>query len=185
MSGKRKLARAAILAAAIALPAAAQEAKPESTVKSFYAWVLAHPMRAMPPARERAQLAKLLSPKLVQLLGDAAATEARCVKSAPKGEKPDILEGDLFVNNHEGASEVAYGEARRDRDAMSVEANLVYIDRRYPRAHPFRAVAWRDRLELGLTDGRWLIEDIKFADNRSFAASLGEYVESGRKNCKA
>src|SRR6185369_11278192 len=160
----------------------AQEPKPEDTLRAFYGWVLAHPSRAMPSPHERAQLAKLFSPRLVKLLNDAAATEARCVKAAPKGEKPDILEGDLFVNNLDGASEVAYGEARRDGDAMTIEANLVYIDRRYPRAHPLRAVAWRDWLELGLTDGRWLIEDIKFADNRSFAASLGDYVESGRKN---
>jgi hypothetical protein len=164
-------------------PARAQEAKPEVTVWSFYAWVLAHPMRAMPPARERAQLAKLLAPKLVQLLDDAAATEARCVKSAAKGEKPDLLEGDLFVGNYEGASEVAYGEARRDGDAMSVEANLTYVDKRYAKAHPLRAVAWRDRLELGLAGGRWLIEDIKFPENRSFAAGLAEYIENGRKNC--
>jgi hypothetical protein len=140
-------------------------------------------MRAMPAARERAQLARLLSPKLAQLLDDAAATEARCVKAAARDEKPDILEGDLFVGNYEGASEVAYGEAARDGDAVSVQANLMYIDRRYPKAHPLRAVAWRDRLELAPGDGRWLIEDIKFPDNRSFAAGLAEYVANGRSNC--
>ena len=162
-------------------PAGAQA--PEDAARTFYAWVLAHPSRALPLAKERAQLARILSPQLIQLLKEASDTEARCVKAAPKDEKPNIIEGDLFVGNYEGATEVAYGKAQRNGDIVLIETDLLYVDRRFPRAHKHRAVAWKDRLELRLAGDRWLVHDVTFQRDKSLVVALKEYIADGSQSC--
>jgi hypothetical protein len=153
------------------------------TVHAFYTWVLAHPSRGLPSRDEREQLAKYLSPRLIRLFEAASAMEVKCVASAPKGDKPLILEGDLFVGNHEGATEVAYGEPRQSGDAVLVQADLFYVDNRFPKAHKHRAVAWRDRVELRSRRGGWHVEDIHFQRNRTLAAALEAYIAEGERSC--
>jgi hypothetical protein len=175
----------AILAAALFLfsPPAAPAQAPEEAMRAFYAWALAHPSRALPSARQRTELANVLAPDLLRLLKAASETEARCLKSAPKGEKPLLMEGDLFVGNHEGATEVAYGEPRRRGETAIVESDLLYIDKRFPRAHKNRARAWKDQLELRLQGARWLVQDVHFPQDRSLAAELKAYIDEGRRSC--
>src|SRR5262249_57806059 len=48
--------------------------------------------RGLPSAKERVELAKMLSPEVMKLLKAASAMEAKCVRAAPKGEKPLIVE---------------------------------------------------------------------------------------------
>jgi len=185
MTGRRTCCRSATAGALIfcaCLQAAAQN--PEDTVQRFYAWALAHPSRALPSPAERVQLAKVLSPQLVALLKSAAETEAKCVRSTPKSDKPLLVEGDLFVGNYEGATEVVYGPPRRHGDTLAVESDLFYVDRRFPKAHPHRTIAWKDRVELRRIDGHWYVEDIRFARDRSLAASLNAYIEAGARSCR-
>jgi hypothetical protein len=161
----------------------AAEQAPEDAVRVFYAWALAHPSRALPSPKERAQLANVLSPDIIQLLKSASDTEAKCIKAAPKGEKPLIIEGDLFVGNYEGATEVAYRDLPRKGDSVVVESDLLYVDTRFPKAHKHRAVAWRDRLELRLVGNRWYVQDVQFPKNRSLVAALKAYIEDGARSC--
>lgn len=163
--------------------ARAQAADAEATARMFYAWALAHPSISLPSTRQRAQLAKMLSPELMHLFEEASATEARCVRAAPKGEKPLILEGNLFVGNYEGASEVAYRKPQGTGDAVAIDADLVYIDARFPKAHQHRTIAWKDRLELKRTGARWLVQDVRFQDERSLAGTLKNYIADGAKTC--
>jgi hypothetical protein len=163
----------------------AQAQTAEDTTHAFYAWVLAHPWRAIPSPKERAQLSKLLSPELSRSLQLAADMEARCVKAAPKDEKPWIVEGDLFVGNLEGASEVAYGESHPEGDAVVVDMDLMYVDRRFPKAHKHRTVAWKDRLELRKADGHWRVSDVRFAGGRSLQQELQSYLDEGARSCSA
>ena len=163
--------------------ALAQSRQAEQAAQAFYGWALAHPGRGLPSAKERAELAKVLTPSLVQLLKTASETEARCVKAAPKGDKPLIVEGDLFVGNYEGASEVAYGEFKRQGDATVVETDLLYIDKRMPKAHKHRAVAWKDRVELRFDGAHWLVQDVQFPQDRSLVTQLKAYIEDGRRAC--
>lgn len=187
MNSNGRGAMAALLTlAAIAVTASAAGAEshaPEDAMRAFYAWVLAHPSRALPSPRERAQLANVLSPQLSQLLKDAAVTEARCVKAAPRGDKPLIVEGDLFVGNYEGASEVAYGALVRDGDAVRVDVDLVHVDARFPRGHKHRAVAWKDYLELRFDGTRWRVHDVRFRRSKSLAAGLQDYIDEGERAC--
>jgi len=172
-----------LLALFFVFPARADVQTPENAMRAFYSWVLAHPSTSLPLPKERTQLAKILSPELVQLLKEASDTEVRCVKVARTGDKPDILEGSLFVGNYEGATEVAYGNPRRDGEVVFVEANLIYIDSRFPKAHKHRAVAWKDRLELHLIGTRWLVQDVKFQQEKSLAAGLKEYITESARSC--
>ena len=128
-------------------------------------------------------LSSFLSPQLVQLLKEAADTQARCVKASPKGEKPNVIEGDLFVGNYEGATEVAYGNPKREGEIVVVEARLFYLDPRFPKAHRHRAIAWTDRLQLQLAGNRWLVQDVQFQQDRSLAAGLRQYIAEGVRSC--
>ncbi len=149
----------------------------------FYSWVLTHGSLGLPSSKQRTQLAKFLSPQLVQLLKEASNTERRCIKVSPKDEKPNIIEGDLFVGNYEGATEVAYGKPERDGEKAIVESDLVYIDSRFPKGHKYRTIAWKDTLELRLAGTRWLVQDVKFQQGRSLASGLEEYIAEGAQSC--
>ena len=175
----------AILLSALlfALSARAEVQTPEDAMRAFYSWVLAHPSQSLPVPKERAQLARVLSPQLVQLLKEASETEARCVKVTPKGDKPNIPEGNLFVGNYEGATEVAYGHPLRDGEVVFFEADLLYVDSRFPKAHKHRAVAWKDRLELRWVGARWLVQDVTFQQGKSLVAGLKEYIAEGTRSC--
>src|SRR5262249_23974404 len=167
-----------------ATPALADTSSPDACVHAFYAWVLAHPSRGLPSAKERAELAKTLSPEVIKLLKAASEMEAKCVRAAPKGEKPLIVEGDLFVGNYEGATEIAYGEPHREGESVVVESDLMNIDKRFPKAHKNRAIAWKDSVELTQIDGRWYVDDVRFAENRSLVGNLKEYIEDAGQSCR-
>lgn len=172
----------------LSCPAAlAAEKTPEDIRAAFYAWVVAHPSAALPSAVERAQLVRILAPATIQRLERAAAMESLCVKSASADEKPFIVEGDLFVGNYEGASEVAYGDAsrtlNRDKTQVIFTSDLLYIDTRFAKAHPHRAVAWRDQLDVRSLNGHWYVHDVLFADNQSLLQNLQAYVDEAAKMC--
>lgn len=165
----------------------AESPSPRHTLEHFYRWVLDHPGAALPNARGRAQLAPLLSPQLVGLLKDAAGTEARCHQTVRKDHKPLILEGDLFVGNHEGATEVAYGTTSQlDNGMLSMTMTLLYVDKRFPKAKLSRTVSWVDKVRLRQEErGRWLVHDIVFgqAGDRSLVNGLQAYIAEGAKIC--
>ena len=170
----------------LAAPAAAhpQSQQPEAVASAFYAWVLTHPSTPLPSAGERAQLAAFLSPALLELLRDASVMEKRCIAAAPPGDKPLVLEGDLFAGNYEGATEVAYGEpVSQGEGSVSLEVNLMYVDTRFRKAHRHRAYAWKSVLELRLADGRWRVGDVKFQHGGTLAGSLEDYLREGREAC--
>jgi len=181
MQHGRPFAASLALAACSGLACAAEE--PIDTAREFYGWVLSHPSHGLPSPKDRAELARFVAPDLLHLLKSAAETEARCVKAAPKGEKPLVVEGDVFVGNYEGASEVAYGPIEREGDAVSMEANLVYIDTRFAKSHPHRVVAWQDRLEMRLMGGRWMVQDAHFLPDRTLTEELEGYLDEGRRAC--
>lgn len=167
----------------LALPAAAALSGPEEAVSAFYRWALAHPATGLPSAKQRVPLAGVLSPKLVQLLKDASDMQSRCMVAVAGDEKPLLIEGDVFVGNHEGASEVAYGALFREGEVATFEARLMYVDRRFPKAHTHRAVAWKDSVELRRHEGRWRVSDIRFEQGGSLVTALNDYLLEGARRC--
>ena len=172
-----------LLCILVAASAPAQARTPDDALHLFYAWVLAHPSRGLPSPSERAELARVLSSELIALLESASRTEAKCVDAAPKGEKPLIVEGDLFVGNYEGATEVVYGQPHRKGDSVTVESDLLYVDNRFPKAHRHRAVHWKDRLEIRSTGARWSVVDVHFERDRTLISTLKDYVAEGTRSC--
>ena len=183
MGSPLRKARVAALSALVSIGMPAQAQSPDEALHAFYTWVLAHPSRGLPSAGERRELAKVLSPALIESLEAASATEAKCVAAAPKGDKPYIVEGDMFVGNYEGATEVAYGKPRRDADTVIVESDLYYVDNRFPKAHKHRAVGWRDRVEMRFSGARWYVVDVHFHPKRSLLATLKSYIAEGARTC--
>jgi hypothetical protein len=170
-----------MLIVATAVRAAPQT--PEDAVHGFYTWVLAHPAHGLPSADERDELAKVLSPTIIRLLATASETEASCIKVTPAGDKPSVIEGDVFVGVYEGATEVAYSDLRPSGDAMVVESHLIYVDTSVPKAHKHRALVWKNQLSLMLAADRWYIENVQFDAQRSLVASLEAYIQEGAQTC--
>ena len=146
--------------------------------------MLEHPASALPSAEQRSALSAVLSPQLVGLLKEAADTEARCIKLAQAGEKPNVFEGDLFVGRYEGAIEASYGKASTKGSRSIAEIDLVYVDSRFPKAHKFRTAVWKNRVELRKQGDRWLIQNIGFDNNGSLVSVLRDYLVEGTRSCR-
>jgi hypothetical protein len=169
----------------LAFSAHAEVQTPERTREAFYAWVLEHQSSALPSAEQRSSLSSLLSPQLIKLLEEASATEERCIKVTPAGDKPDVFEGDLFAGVYEGATEVSYGKVHTKGNRATAEVELVFIDTTFPKAHKFRALVWKSRLEMNRQGERWLIRDIRFGRKDSLVSQLREYLAQGKSDCRA
>ncbi|MES2889168.1 MAG: hypothetical protein V4739_14320 [Pseudomonadota bacterium] len=152
-------------------------------LRRFYGWVLAHPGKGLPTVRQRAQLATLVTPSLSQLLKQAADTEARCIRQAERDEKPLLMEGDLFVSHHEGATEVDHGPVVQvDENHALAEMYLVSLDPRFPKAHPYRMTSWSDTVELQREGGRWRVHNLRL-EGQTLSASLRDYINAGEQIC--
>ena len=156
---------------------------PIDTIQSLFSWALVRPASALPSVKERARLATWITPELMKLLDTARITQDRCIRSAPRGEKPHVLEGDIFVGNEEGATEAAYQEPQQIGGKASVAVDLVYVDKRWPKGDWRRAVAWRAEVTLVSHGTRWYVEDVRYAQGRSLRATLQSYNEDGAREC--
>ena len=157
----------------------------QETLQRFYGWVLANPDMALPSPAERQQLEGMASPRLLGLLASASAMEARCVASAPEGDKPNIIEGAVFVGNYEGATEVAYGPARRVAGGVRFTVSFVSIDPRFTKAHVDRAFVWSDEVQLRRHGDRWLVDEIVLRQKKTLSSVLNEYLAQGARDCRA
>ncbi len=172
------------LALLLALPARAADPAPDATVQAFYAWVLDHPSLGIPNAEDRAKLAPLLAPQLVQLLEQASATEAQCLKTVQDGDKPDVYEGDLFAGTYEGATDVAFHKAVGKGGLATADIDLIYIDARFPRADQNRAYVWKNTIELRKAGDRWWVQNIRFSRKETLVSVLRDYIAQGARSCR-
>lgn len=156
----------------------------EATARTFYAWVLAHPSAGLPTPEQLAELQPLLSPQLHASLQAAATAEADCERSTAAGDKPLMIEGDLFVGLYEGASEVALGAATVDGELADVPATLIHLDTRFERTHPHRLFVWQDRLQLARAAGRWQVVDIHPGTGDSLQATLDSFIALADRECR-
>lgn len=170
----------------LALPVRAADPAPtpETTLHAFYGWVLDHPSYGVPDAEERAKLAPLLSAQLVDLLAQAAETDARCVKTAQEGDKPDVYEGDLFVGIYEGATDVAFHKVTRKGDVATADIDLINIDARFPKADSNRAYVWKNTIELRKTGAGWLVQNVRFDRKTSLVSVLRDHIAQGARSCR-
>lgn len=155
----------------------------ESTTQAFYGWVLSHGGTSLPSPTERRQLAAFMDVAFVSLLKETAAAEQRCIAATPIGNKGNIFEGSLFVDNFEGATEVAYGATRQKGHNAYVDVVLMYTEQRFPKGHKYRSFAWQDRLKLSFDGHRWWVSDVIKGKTRSLSDELKNYIVEDSKHC--
>lgn len=157
------------------------DTSPQNTLEQFYAKELVRPSAGLPTDAEREQLKRVFSPALITLLRDAKAAEMLCIRKAPAGDKPDLLEGNLYSGIYEGASEAVYTEQTIDGTQASVGVELVYADPRFPKGHPNRTAASTLRVLLHQEKGRWLIDDLLFSGRDE--TQLTKILKDYKTNC--
>lgn len=163
----------------------AETISPVDTIQSFFSWALVRHASTLPSPKETGKLAKWITPELVSLLDKARVTQDRCIRTTPQGDKPDLLEGDIFVGNEEGATEAAYQAPKQMGGKTAVAVDLLSVDKRWPQGDRRRAVAWKADVTLVQISGRWYVEDIRFASDRSLRATLQGYNDEGARECIA
>jgi hypothetical protein len=119
------------LLACVHLSAFAGSETPEAAAEAFYRWVLSYQGGGLPSPEQRKELKRLLTPEFVQLLASASATEARCTAGLPPDIKGPVWEGNPFVSNYEGATEVWYRSSRSEGRQVIIEVNLLSTHPRF------------------------------------------------------
>lgn len=181
LPGRKLSAQAALCASlvmlTIQLPGWTQPTKQTAwgTAKQFYLWNLRHPTSGLPSAQEQAQLKPWLSPELSQLLQQALNAEIRCSEATPPDIKPPLAEGNFFMNNNEGATVLHQLKVVSQSSQTHLQADLGYVDQRFPPGHRYHAYRWSDRLILTPVSGQWRIQDIRFTDRPSLVTMLKDY----------
>lgn len=161
---------------------------PETAAEAFYRWVLSQKFDGggLPSPQQRKSLARLLTQNLVHDLAVASEAERQCVGITPQDMKPPIWEGNIFVGNYEGATEVAYGEPHVDGPEATIGVDLVSVMTSFPRGDRRRSVFWRDRVKLRKEKRGWLVADLIRNESGSLTEELRKYVskyvnEEGRE----
>jgi len=167
------------------LSAFAASETPEAAAEAFYRWVISYRSGGLPSAVQRQQLARILTPELVKLLAAASETERRCVARLPPDMKGNVWEGNLFVSNYEGATEVWYGESRAVGRDVIIDANLLDVDDKLPKGDRYRTYIWQDSVRLRKTKQGWLVADVQRGEaagtprTETLTKMLVNYIKEG------
>lgn len=157
------------------LSASAASATPEAAAEAFYRWVLSYQGGGLPSAEQRKQLKLLLTPEFVELFAAASATEIRCTAGLPPEIKGPVWEGNPFVSNYEGATEVWYGASRSEGRQVIIEVHLLDVDDKRPKGDKYRTYTWQDSVKLRKEKSGWVVADV--ARGESLTGMLREYVK--------
>lgn len=155
----------------------------EVAARATYAWVIAHAGQGLPDAARQAELRALLTPGLLDRVSEGRATEERCAKFTPEGEKPPLYEADVFVDLYEGAQEVALVKSTIDAQSAEFDARLFRVSDNFPVAHRFRLVTWQDTLKLRNTEDGWRVDDIAFDGGDTLRQRVGGFID-GNRDCE-
>lgn len=160
---------------------------PDDVAQEFYSWILSQPDvgSGLPTAKEQERLTTFFSPALLHLLETASAMEKRCIENNTPGDKPHIIEGNVFVGHYEGATEIIVGKSRNEGKNSIVESRLFSIDARFPKSHKHRVYTWVDQLIINQYGDKWLVSNIKFEAGESLVSFLDEYLKTGAEWCDA
>ena len=156
------------------------DSSPQHTLARFYARELTQPSTGLPSDAQRDQLGTVFSPTLITLLREAKSAETLCINKAPAGDKPDLLEGNLYTGIYEGASEVVYTEQTINGTQAVAGVQLLYADPRFPKRHSNRTAASTLRVLLHQEKGRWLIDDLLFSGRAEtqLTKTLQDYISN-------
>jgi len=171
----RRAAAGAMLALFLAAGLqAAPAAAPADRVSSFLRAYRRLGFSGLPNAREEKALAPFLSPRLRELMAKARAEQTTFAAKNP-GEKPPLVEGDLFSSLFEGPTSFTVGETRIDGNRAVTTVVFSYADP----VSKAPAFSWKDRYLLVQLGARWLLDDVEYAGDWDFApfGRLSEALE--------
>jgi hypothetical protein len=152
---------ALVLALVLAVtPVAAQVAGADAAADSFYkAWLTPPRSNGIPSPAARARLAPLFSARLAQLIGQAAAADAR-FRSANRFA-PSLMEGDLFSSLLDGPASYRIGACTGT--ATTQRCRIQFHRPPEPKSSgPVRPADWGDDLLLVNEGGGWKVDDVDY-----------------------
>lgn len=174
-------AGAAILVASLVAGCSAQHwsfslQSPGERVNAFLQAYYGLRTRGLPQPAQVDQLSVYLSEVLTWRLKRAYAGQRAYAKRFP-GDKPPLVDGDLFSSLFEGPTSFAIGDIEVGKVRATVVVNFTYID-------PTNSAVvqkWSDRYIAVRVPrvGGWLVEDVEYVGTWDFAAKgkLSEALE--------
>jgi hypothetical protein len=157
---------------------AAKQPTPVTVARQFYRWNIEYNNDdlGLPSEKQLEPIAGLLDPTLSRALHQTKTVESCVIKATPAGNKPDLFEGRLFVNNYDGIDRINSLKVSARNNTATITASL-----------SLQSSAWVDRLKLHKKSGQWLIVDIEFESKigKKLTNILSSYVQKYRSTCKA
>ena len=133
------------------------------TVETFYRTVIDLQVFGLPTRSQLQALTPLMSDRLLGLLRDAQAAQARAL-ARHRGAEPPLVQGALWVSLFEGATRLV--QVQRIAGLNAWQATLAY-------QQGSNAVEWQDRVWLvnqaRAGTNRWFVDDIEFGGQWDFA----------------
>lgn len=172
---------AAFVAATLAAGCSSQQwsfslKSPGERVNAFLLSYYGMRTRGLPQPAQVDQLSVHLTETLQGRLKRAWAGQQAYAKRFP-GDKPPLVDGDLFSSLFEGPTSFAIGEAEMENTRVTVLVNFTYTDP----SNPASVTKWTDRYVVvrGPRVGGWLIEDVEYLGTWDFATKgrLSEALE--------
>ena len=136
---------------------------PEAAVVDFLAMHQRLGNSGLPDAASMNAYSAFLCPSLASGLRAARVRQEQFRASKP-GEKPPLVEGDLFSSLFEGPDSYSAAEAKIEGSRATVTMDLRH-------GEGSGATRWQDTMVLEVDDGIWCIADLEYGGKWPFANS--------------
>ena len=124
-----------------------KNSSPETVIEDFYKkHILIYDFRKADSA--------YLSPEISQLIQEVILKENKSadeLKSIGSTDKPDLIEGDIFTSNYEGAKSFKIFSSELNENTAIVKVEFTHQD-----------LKWVDEIVLVQVNNKWLITDVKY-----------------------
>lgn len=118
-------------------------------------------------------VAEFLSPELLKLCVLVKATEQQSAELTPTGEKPAIVEGEIFASLYEGYQDVKIIDLKKDGESCIATVEFSHA---YDASSPKEI--WQDHLVLTLYKGEWKLDNVLYREGRNYPKDLKTYLRN-------
>ncbi|MFY8021230.1 MAG: DUF3828 domain-containing protein [Bacteroidia bacterium] len=122
----------------------------------------------------------LLSSEINQMIVSVIKKEnnsAEQLKLLGSSDKPELIEGDLFSSNYEGAQSYKIISTEKNQNQAKLNVEFTYQNNK-----------WVDEISLKLENNRWLIADVKYGQSYlqgTLLNSMQEFIAGSEKKVGA
>lgn len=118
-------------------------------------------------------VAEFLSPELLKLCVLVKAAEQQSAELTPTGEKPAIVEGEIFASLYEGYQDVKIIDLKKDGESCIATVEFSHA---YDASSPKEI--WQDHLVLTLYKGEWKLDNVLYREGRNYPKDLKTYLRN-------